>query len=600
MKYSYTWLQSHIEESLPKPEVLKEKIIFGAFEVESAEQVGDLPALTKVREQAGDTIFDIKVLPDRAGDCLSHYGMAREIAGLLGLTLKTTERTLPSIDLLLPVEVKSDLVRRYMAIRMDGVKVMPSPQWLKDALESVGQRSINNIVDATNFILLDTGQPTHAFDASKIDGGIVVRDAKENEKIITLSGEEKVLQPENVVIADYVGALGIAGVKGGKSAEVHDGTTSVILEVANFDPASVRKTARSLALPTDAAKRFENNLSPEVVYQSAAQLITLIKDIAGGEVTGVKDIYPTKQEVRTLSFTTADIARLLGKASVDDIARVFDQYKYVYKKDGDTFTLTIPYWRADIAGAYDIAEEVGRVLGYESIEAKPLPEVFPVSHSDIYQAIRAVKAWLVHDGYREVMTYTFRPKGEVEVAYGAKGKTALRTNLSDGLKEAYDLNKLNAPLLGLTEVKLFEIGTVFTKDKEEIHVATADKNGIKEMTVEEYIREHKVVVDNTTLETTPSNELFKPWSVYPFVTRDIAVWIPEGSEEKLKGIVDAFAEKHCVRPATLFDQFTKEGKVSVAYRLVFQSYEKTLTDDEVRAWMKILTDAIEAQGFTIR
>ncbi len=591
MKYSYTWLQSHIEESLPKPEALKEKIIFHAFEVEDIETVGD------------DTIFDIKVLPDRAGDCLSHEGMAREIAGLLGLTLRTTERTLPAIDLLLPVEIKSDLVRRYMMIRMDGVKVLPSPEWLKNALESVGQRSINNIVDATNFILLDKGQPTHAFDASKVDGGIVVRDAKENEKIITLSGEEKVLQPGNVVIADYVGALGIAGVKGGKSAEVTDSTTSVLLEIANFDPASVRKTARTLGLPTDAAKRFENNLSPEIVYQSAAQFVTLIKDIAGGEVTGVSDIYPHKPEVRTLSFTATDIARLLGKADADAIANVFDRYSYEYKRDGDNFTLTIPVWRADIIGVHDIVEEIGRVTGYDTITPAPLPTVFPVAHSPIYQNIRAAKAWLVHDGYREVMTYTFRPKGEVEVARGAKGKSMLRTNLSDGLKESYDLNRLNAPLLGLSEIKLFEIGTVFPKaDLEEIHLAIADKDGIKEMTVEEYIAEHKVVAESATLEIEHAASTFKPWSVYPYITRDIAVWIDgEDGEAKLEEIVNTFAKEYCVRAPQLFDEFTKDGKTSRAYRFVFQSDTKTLTEAEVEEWMKILHAEIEKDSaYTLR
>lgn len=590
MKYSYTWLQSHIEESLPKPEVLKEKIIFGAFEVESLESVGD------------DTIFDIKVLPDRAGDCLSHVGMAREIAGLLNLTLKFSDKNLPEMPLLLPVEVKSDLVRRYMAVRMDGVKVMPSPEWLRTALEAVGQRSINNIVDATNFILLDTGQPTHAFDAAKVDGGIVVRDAKENEKIITLSGEEKMLQPSNLVIADYVGALGIAGVKGGKSAEVHADTTSIVLEIANFDPASVRKTARALGLPTDAAKRFENNLSPEIVYQAAAQLVTLIKDIAGGEVTGVHDIYPTKAETRTLSFATADVARLLGKASAEDIAKVFDQYKYTYTREGEKFDLTIPYWRADITGAHDIAEEIGRVVGYDSIEAKALPEIFATAHSPAYQSIRATKAWLVHDSYREVMTYTFRPKGEVEVARGAKGKSMLRTNLSDGLKESFDLNKLNAALLGQNEVKLFEIGTVFTKDKEEVHVAIADKNGIKEMTIEQYVAEQKIVVESTSLEVEKPTHVFKQWSVYPFVTRDIAVWISdESGKEVLETIVRDFAKQYCVRAPVLFDQFTKDGKTSQAYRFVFQSYEKTLTEAEVEGWMKILHDTIGTDPvFTIR
>ncbi len=592
MKYSYTWLQSHIEQPLPKPEVLKEKIIFGAFEVESTEQVGD------------DTIFDIKVLPDRAGDCLSHYGMAREIAGLLNLSLKSTERDLPAIDLLLPVEVKSDLVRRYMAIRMDGVKVMPSPAWLKDALESVGQRSINNIVDATNFILLDTGQPTHAYDAAKIDGGIVVRDAHEGEKMLTLSDEEKILHPENLVIADYVGALAIAGVKGGKSAEIEDSTTSIILEIANFDPGSVRKTARALGLPTDAAKRFENNLSPEVAYQVAAQLVSLIKDIAGGEVTGVTDIFPNKLQPRTLSFSVDDIIRFLGESVTDKkIATVFDQYHYTYTYIDGVFTLTGPVWRRDITGAHDIAEEIGRVMGYGSIVPKPLPELFAVAHAPIYQSIRAAKAWLVHDGYREVMTYTFVKKGEVEVARGSKGKSALRTNLSDGLKESYDLNKQHAALLGASEIQIFEIGAVFPRqDQEVINVGIADAHGIKEMTLDAYIAEHKIVVETTSLEIEPYATPFVPWSIYPYITRDIAVWIAVPTDESiLTELLTTFARQYCASAPVVFDQFEKDGKKSIAYRLVFQAHDRTLTDTEVEGWMSILVSEIVARGvFEIR
>lgn len=628
MKYSYNWLQSHIQEPLPTPDALKETIIFHAFEVEDVEEKNGLSA------QAGDSVFDIKVLPDRAGDCLSHYGMAREIAGLLRLTLKPlTDAPLPDMPLLLPVEVKSELCRRYIAVRIDGVTVGPSPDWLKERLEAVGQRSINNVVDATNFVLLDLGQPTHAFDSAKIDGGITVRLAHEGETIITLSEESKILTADMLVIADYVGALAIAGVKGGKTAEVQAGskpdnsvgprvgsagspqpdttelsgsspaTTSIILETANFDAVSVRKTARALSLPTDAAKRFENNLSPSVALPAASMLASLIKQIAGGEITGVSDIYPSPVVSRTLSFTVSDVARRLGEWVTEaKIKQVFDTYNYEYTSTDGVFVLTVPTWRADIEGAHDIAEEIGRVIGYETIVPAALPTLHPIDHSPVYVAIRAAKAWLVHDGYKEVMTYTFRPKGEVEIARGAKGKSALRTNLSDAMKESYELNKQHAALLGITDVKLFEIGAVFAKDKEEVHLCIADKNGIQEMTVQAYLDEHKVVVESTTLETAPSTTSFTPWSVYPFSTRDVAVWV-EGEEgkQRLNDIVTRFAAVHCVRPAVLFDEFTKDGKTSVAYRLVFQSYDKTLTEADIEGWMQVLVGEITTtEGFSIR
>lgn len=600
MKYSYNWLQQHIEEKLPTPDALKDKIIFGAFEVESAEAVGDLSA------QAGDTVYDIKVLPDRAGDCLSHYGMAREIAGLLGLTLKKESRTLPTMKLLLPVEVKSDLCRRYIAVRIDGVKVGSSPEWLRTQLESVGQKSINNVVDATNFILLDQGQPTHAYDAARVDGGIIIRDAKEGEKIITLSDEEKVLDPTSLVITDYLGALGIAGVKGGKSAEISDSTTSIILEIANFDPVSVRTTARKLGLPTDAAKRFENDLAPEVAPIAASKLIALIKEIAGGEVTGIIDIYPKPGEQRTISFSTGAIERILGTTSAEAIKKVFDAYQYSYTANGNTFTLDVPYWRRDITGAHDIAEEVGRVSGYEHIESKSLTPT-PIEYNPVYQSIRAARAWLVHDGYREVMTYTFCKKGEIEVARGPVGKSALRINLSDGLKNAYDRNVRNAPLLGTADVKLFEIGTVFSKDAEDLHIAIADGHGITEYTLADYIAQKKIVVETTTLEIVSDAHPFIQWSSYPFITRDIAVWV-SGEEEKLQTIVGQFAREYCVVPAIMFDRFEKsassaggDSKTSVAYRFVFQAFDKTLTDAEVESQFQLLRNEIQKhENFQIR
>jgi phenylalanyl-tRNA synthetase beta chain len=593
MKYSYKWIQKHIDGDLPKPETLKEKIIFHAFEVESIEEVN------------GDTIFDIKVLPDRAGDCLSHYGMAREIAGLLNLSLK--EESFESIEkeLTLPIEIQTDKCNRYIAIKIDGVTVGPSPEWLKNAIESIGQRSINNIVDITNYILLDQGQPVHAFDADKIDGGIVVRFAKENENIITLSEEEKKLKPTDMVIADYLGALAIAGVKGGKTAEVSNDTKNIIIEIANFDAVSVRKTSRSLNLITDASKRFENNVSPEIAVRSALMTCALINDIAGGEVTGVKDTYLAPPQEKTITFTLSDITRLLGNSITTDILKeVLTQYGYTFTSDSDTFTLSVPSYRSDITGAHDIAEEVGRVYGYENIEAKALPFTPIVENSDVFIKTNAVRNHLLEQGFSEVLTYAFRKKGEVYVAYGPKDKSALRTNLSEGLKESYEKNKLNASLLGLREVKLFEIGTVFSAQGEEVNVATVDKGTIQELSLEDYIAQYKVDISKNELVTTKTNPRpFKVWSPYPYIVRDIAIWIEDKENRAaLEKIVEEFAEKYCVRSPELFDTFEKEGKVSVAYRFVFQSDEKTLTDEEVNKDWQHLIDTLEKHKdrYTIR
>jgi phenylalanyl-tRNA synthetase beta subunit len=597
MKYSYNWLQSHIEDPLPLVEDLKEIIIFHAFEVEEIEV---LPT---------DTVFDIKVLPDRAGDCLSHYGMAREIAGLLSLNLKTAEYSLPQADFSVPIDVQAPECIRYSAIRIEGIKVGPSPAWLVKKLASVGQRSINNIVDATNFILLDTGQPTHAFDASKVTGSIVVRKASAGETITTLNGEAKILKEDMMVIADTVKALAIAGVKGGLAAEVTDTTTSIIVEIANFDAVSVRKTSRSLGLITDASKRFENNLAPFLVESAGAQLVTLMQTLAGGTVTSMGEHYPYRQMERAISFTLGDIQRVLGNTVTDSaMVKVLDRYGYTYEARDHHYTLAIPLWRQDIIGAHDMAEEIGRVIGYDIIPAQPLPFTPAMVRNEDYEKIRAIKLYLAQQGYREVMTYSFRKKGELTIAYGPKDKSALRADLADALKESYELNRLNASLLGITEIKLFEVGTVFPEGKEIIHVGMADKNGVTEKSVEDFYTEHKTEIDALDIPTIAQETLynrgkalFKPWSPYPFITRDIAVWVAENDAAILNTIVENFAAQQCACPPVLFDTFTKEGRVSVAYRLVFQSMEKTLTIAETEKQFQILVQAITGHvGMTIR
>lgn len=600
MKYSYNWLQRHSKEPLPPVNELIEKIIFHAFEVEEVETVGN------------DTVMEIKVLPDRAADCLSHAGMAREIAGLLNLTFVPApiDIEFPTEKLNIPIKIESDVCDRYCAVRIDGVKIGPSPDWLKDALESIGQKSINNIVDLTNLVLFDSGQPTHAFDTNKIQGGITVRAAKADEMITTLSDEEKKLNPNNIVIADDEGLLAIAGVKGGKKAEVTNDTTSIILEIAHFDAVSVRKTARSLNLLTDAAKRFENNLSVERVTDTVKQLLKLVINVAGGEVVGMEDYYPHPYQSRSITFTANDIIRLLGNTITNNIIEnVLKQYNYIYTdstsspqaKSGQViYELEVPYWRPDLTDPCNIAEEIGRVYGYEHIPASPLPFTPTREENETDNTIAIAKQYLLSQGYSEVMNYSFRRKGDIYVAYGTKDKSALRTNLTDGLKESYEMNRLNAPLLGVSEVKLFEVGTVFTTDTESIHIATASKRGIEEYDLEQFLGKFASEFSEP-LFSMPPTVPFKQWSIYPFITRDIAVWVSDDTQkESLKNIVESFAAEHCARPAVLFDTFSKDGKISIAYRFVFQAMDKTLTDQEVESVFQTVVADINSQGMEIR
>ncbi len=327
MKISYNWLKWYIPE-VPDANKLADLITYHLAEVET------------VVEKEGYSIFDIKILPNRAHDLLSHQGVARELASLLNIkyvdpTVKykipASVKT-PAGKPKLKIDVQTNLCRRYMGRIVRGVKVRSSPKWVVEHLESIGQRSINNIVDAANIVMFDCGQPTHAFDLDKIKGGIIVRDAKDGEKIITLDGKEFSLAVTNLAIADSVNILALAGIKGGKIAEVDNNTKNIIFEVANFDPVSVRKTAQALNIFTDARKRFENDLSPELAPSAMRELSALIFEMCPEAIfEDIVDIYPKKQEIKKLSFSTDKISKILGlKVSDKKIEDIMKRYNFTY------------------------------------------------------------------------------------------------------------------------------------------------------------------------------------------------------------------------------------------------------------------------------
>lgn len=480
MKISYNWLKWYVPE-LVEAEKLADIFTYHICEVEEVEKRPD-----------GDSIFDINVLPNRAHDLLSHQGVARELASLLNINFvdPTHKYKIPeSKPTKLIKKIETPKCRRYMGRVVRGVKIGPSPQWVVKHLESIGQRSINNIVDATNIVTFDCGQPAHVFDLSKVkDLKLQVRNAKNGEKITILGGVEKILNDSMLIIADdYGNALDIAGIKGGKYAELNDNTTDIILECANFDPVSIRKTAQALNIVTDAKKRFENDLSPELAPYGMLELSALIKEMCPEAVfEDIIDIYPKKQSERKLSFRADRVSKVLGlTVSTSEIEDILKRYNFEYKKNEDEFEIIVPHMRLDLILEEDMAEEIGRVLGYDKV--KPIvPKInFTLKVNETYAKITSARTKLLNDGYSEVMTYVFRDKGEVEVMQSASDKKFLRTNLSDGLKESLKFNKINSPLLGLKEIKIFEIGTVWNP-KEEIYVAYSDGEKIIEKKLYEF------------------------------------------------------------------------------------------------------------------
>ncbi|MFZ3016006.1 MAG: phenylalanine--tRNA ligase subunit beta [Minisyncoccia bacterium] len=616
MKISYKWIKEYIKD-LPAPEKVAEAIILHAFEVESIDKVGDLSA------QAGDTVFDIKILPDRAHDCLSHFGIAKEISGILGLEIKEKESKIFELKPTeLEIEVQDEKCLRYMGRIIKNIKVEPSPLWLKERLEAIGQKSINNIVDAANFVMFDLGQPIHSFDLDKLGSPkIIVRNAKNDEKITTLDKKEIKLDDSMLVIADEKDPLVIAGIKGGIKAEVDNSTRNIVIEVANFNPTTTRKTSKKINILTDAVKRYENEISPELCEKAMNDITDLVVKLAGGEVENIVDIYPDKQKERKISFSVDFINKKLGeKVSSSDIENILKKYEYQYKFDNKNFEIVVPTLRLDLNIPEDMVEEIGRAYGYEKISPEvPKIDFKPKTNETFYKILFA-RNKLLDDGYCEVMTYSFCNTGEVEVLASASDKKFLRTNLSDGLKESLKLNKLNSPFLGINEIKIFEIGTVFKKDKEEIHVAYSDKKNIVEKTLEEFFSENSSLEEHgyfsaekflvlassrsqvSSKENSEKNKKLKMWSLFPFISRDIAVWTPEGEDpEQIRQILVENGTELLAKEPYMFDSFTKEGKTSYAFRLVFQSYDRTLTDEEINPIMTKISHKIsENSSWQIR
>ncbi|MES3031868.1 MAG: phenylalanine--tRNA ligase subunit beta [Patescibacteria group bacterium] len=606
MKISYNWLKWYIPEA-PDAEKLADIFTYHVAEVETVEKKGD------------DTIFDIKILPNRAHDLLSHQGVARELASLLNIKYvdPTPKYKIPaSQPTKLKIEINTKKDRRHVGRIVRNIKVVPSPQWVIDHLASIGQRSINNIVDATNIVMFDCGQPTHAFDLKKVEGSkLNIRDAKNGEKVVLLTGEEKELKEGMIAICDEKGNILDTGIKGGKHAEIKASTADLILEADNFDPVFARKTGQALNISTDARKRFENDLSPELAPYAMRELSALILEMCPEAVfEDIVDTYPDKQKERKLSFSADRISRILGlKVSSEDIEDILKRYNFTYTEKGGQFEIVVPPMRLDLVTEEDMAEEVVRILGYDKVKGD-IPKInFKPKVNETYAKINWARNKLLADGYSEVMTYAFCNKGEVEVMQSASDKKFLRTNLTDGLKESLKLNQINSPFLGIEKVKVFEIGTVFKKDKEQINICFGDKKNITEISLDEYTKSASpdafLQVLGSPGPRTPARpsekhtgSAFHMWSLFPFIARDVAVWVPEGVESnKVLKVIKDNAGDMVIKGPELFDEFKKDGKTSYAFRLIFQSYERTLTDAEVNQIMDKITNKIkENEGWQVR
>ncbi|MBI5004069.1 phenylalanine--tRNA ligase subunit beta [Candidatus Kaiserbacteria bacterium] len=605
MKISRNWLQAFFDAPLPDAAALSDALTFHVFEIDGIE------------EKSGDTILDVKVTANRGHDCLCHYGIAKELSAILNIPLKEYPHTMQLSDLEkktneISATIDSPLCNRYIGAYVRGIKVRPSPAWLVERLEAMGQRPINNIVDAGNFVMFNIQQPLHAFDAAKVkDKKISVRSAKEGEKMIALDGKEYTLNSSMLVIADTEAPIGIAGVKGGAASGIDESTTDLIIESANFNGISVRKTAQTLKLRTDASARFEQVISPELAAYGMRAFIELILELAGGEVVGFVDVYPVKHEIKPVSVSLAQINAVLGVSLVaSDIADVFTRLGFTFETKGDAFIVTPPFERLDLTIPEDLVEEVGRIIGYDKVPAVQLPAFDPrgdtsrIVNTNFYWSEK-IREDLISQGYSEVFTSVFAEKGERVVANKVDGvRPYLRTTLVDGLSEALKKNIPNKDLLGLKEIKIFEIGTVWKDSKEVTMVGmVSDKEQATEKPLTDYTQQDQDVghpmsyISDMPLSTT---NRYASFSRFPYIVRDVAMWTPAGTDtESVMTLIRDQAGELLQRIA-LFDTFTKADKTSLAFRLIFQSFEKTLTDEEVNQIMQKVSAALTAKSFEIR
>lgn len=640
MKVVHDWLKEYIGDDAPSASEVADLLTFHAFEIDGVETVGE------------KDVIDVDVLPNRAADCLSHRGIARELASLTGRPLArdplaVSAPELPTTDRL-RVTVPDTTACPYFSLALiEGVKVGSSPEWLRARLEALGQRSINNVVDATNYVMFGLGQPTHVYDADKFDKEgdawhFGVRMAEVGKKVTTLGGlEYEVDEAVQVITNEATGAYaGLAGIKGGAYAELTSDTTTVIVEAGNFNSSITRKAGQKLRLKTDASKRYENGVTPRLAAYGLASVVELILDIAGGELVGSAVASAELPENTAVPVTLDHANALLGLTlTPNDVEGILERLGFMYTATGDgAWNVAAPFERTDITIAEDVIEEVGRVYGYDNV-ASVAPDAVPLTeYNERHIRSEQVRAVLTSLGFSEVITSSFRKKDDIQLANAlASDKSCLRSSLIKNIAETLDKNASLTDLLGTTDTRVFEIGTVFTKTPESVTEHTALALGVRLRASGYTGKEDKLLAEalasleaafGTTLtstiekgvaeinfteligalpavaayETVPEMDdvQYAPFSTYPSISRDIALWVSEGTAAvDVEEVLNAHAGELRAR-TTLFDEFTKDGRTSFAFRLVFQSKEKTLTDEEVHTIMDGVYTAVSEREWEVR
>ena len=441
----------------------------------------DAPVGTPLADYLGDVVLELEVTANRP-DCFSILGVAREVAAFSGTTVVEPDVSYPEdgppIEEQATVEIADpELCARYTGALLTGITIGPSPDWMQERLTRAGMRPINNIVDVTNYVMLETGQPLHAFDLDKVaNRHIIVRQAAPGERHVTLDGVERTLQPPIVVIADPEKAVGLGGVMGGANTEVTEETRTILLESASFHPFNTRHTGEALKLRTDASLRFEKGWRPGLPPVGLRRAMKLMLEIAGGVAAkGIIDVFPGGQDAKRITLTAARMEKVLGVSiPMAEAARTLTSLGFSCSNVGDdSLEAVAPPWRADIGIEDDLVEEVVRIIGYDQVPTTPLATPIPLSQPDPAQAVKeGVRDLLASIGMQEIITYSMVSGQALELAHrGVEPATPpmrafnpisaehefLRTSLRPGLLRTLAANQRHE---GLPQW-YFEVGKEF-------------------------------------------------------------------------------------------------------------------------------------------
>ncbi|MFC1946614.1 phenylalanine--tRNA ligase subunit beta [Chloroflexota bacterium] len=450
----------------------------------------DAPVGTLLTDYMGDVVLDMDITPNRA-DCLSVIGIAREVAALTGQKTHIPdvvyEETGDSLEDQITIEINApDLCPRYAVTLIKNVTIAESPPWMQQRLLAAGMRPINNLVDVTNYVMLEYGQPLHSFDYEKIRGKkIIVRRASDYEPMITLDKNERELDSGMLVISDPMGVVAIAGVMGGANSEVTENTTSILLEAASFSARSIHYTGRSLGIPSEACMRFERGISRELTLPALKRATQLLAELGGGEVAkGIVDIYPEKLVQEPIALPAAAVKRCIGiEYSLEEIASSLELLGFDIKRDDSAGEVTAiaPYWRTDVSIREDLIEEVARVIGYDKIPITMISESIPRHDAPaVVELKREITRLLAGYGLQEVITYTMTSLDmikKISTGSGIAESTLIRVSNPITADQEYMRPSLRMNLLTALEsnrryedggIRIFEVGKVYIPRQDDL------------------------------------------------------------------------------------------------------------------------------------